>query len=82
MLAGAIIKPIGLNSRRCCQHHLPHHPVIPSAPIVLNQGNGRGGWPYGDTDLHLEPLLHGSHALQVRDACADVLIDGFLYDMV
>lgn len=33
---------------------------------------------YGDTDLHLEPLLHGRHALEVADAGLNVLLDGLL----
>ena len=33
---------------------------------------------YGDTDLHLEPLLHGRHALEVPDAGLDVLLDALL----
>ena len=34
---------------------------------------------YGDANLHLEPLLHGRHPLEVGDACLDVLVDGLLY---
>lgn len=33
---------------------------------------------YGDTDLHLEPLLHGRHALKVLDAGGDVLLNALL----
>lgn len=33
---------------------------------------------YGDTDLHLEPLLHGRHALEVLDAGLDVLLNALL----
>lgn len=41
--------------------------------------NRPGGSPsYSDANLHLEPLLHGGHALEVRNAGADVLIDRLL----
>jgi len=36
------------------------------------------GCPYGDANFHLEPLLHGSHALEVLDASLNILIDGLL----
>jgi hypothetical protein len=32
----------------------------------------------GDTDLHLQPLLHGGSTLEVGGGCADVVVDGLL----